>query len=108
MPTIKIADPIKVCMDPQHYAPNMMVYEPGTWQHTCPACGHSYTFIVPQVWLSTSPGTIVKYSISNTSNPLDPLHRDSTNIVYEKAAEDIFPDKAVDRFRGYGGHYGTP
>ena len=50
MTTIKIAEPPKPpCNNPEHNAPTHMVWSPGTYQHTCPGCGESYEFTVPQI-----------------------------------------------------------
>lgn len=58
MPLKKIRDlpEKKICRDPEHEFPNMMVLEPGIWEHTCPGCGkatvvrvdNSYKSIVPR------------------------------------------------------------
>jgi hypothetical protein len=50
MPTRKIADPPKPpCRHPEHNVPSMRVFEPGTYEHTCPGCGNKVVFTVPQV-----------------------------------------------------------
>lgn len=47
MPTIKIADPPPPpCRHPDHNPPSHRVFDPGTYQHTCPKCGASSTFVV--------------------------------------------------------------
>ena len=48
MPTKKIADICdrKTCFDPEHNPPNMMVWEPGVYEHTCPGCGNKQRFVV--------------------------------------------------------------
>ena len=47
MPTIKIADPpAPPCRHPDHNPPSMRVFAPGTYQHTCPRCGATSTFVV--------------------------------------------------------------
>ena len=48
MPTRKIADEPKdrVCRHPEHNPPGMCVYEPGTYEHTCPACKRKQVFVV--------------------------------------------------------------
>jgi hypothetical protein len=49
MPTRKISDlPIaKPCRDPDHRPATMVVRPPGIYEHTCPSCGQSFTFVVP-------------------------------------------------------------
>lgn len=37
------------CQDPDHKPPSHMVYEPGTYKHTCPSCGFVSIFHVPIV-----------------------------------------------------------
>jgi hypothetical protein len=60
MPLRKIDDPehdkwIKQqpCLHPEHNPPTMIVLEPGTYEHTCPGCGRTITFVVPPrpTWL---------------------------------------------------------
>jgi hypothetical protein len=48
MPTRKIAEipEQKVCRHPEHNPPNMMVWEPGVYEHECPRCGEIQTFTV--------------------------------------------------------------
>lgn len=57
MPTKKIADldeekprewkPISnPCQHPDHNVPGMRVFEPGVYEHTCPACGNVKRFVV--------------------------------------------------------------
>lgn len=41
----KIADLPRVCMHPEHNPPNMIVLQPGVYEHTCPGCGHKTTFV---------------------------------------------------------------
>lgn len=57
MPTRKIRDvdkpwdkKEKVCLDLEHKPPTMQVFEPGVYEHTCPACGHVTTFTVAGVY----------------------------------------------------------
>ncbi len=47
--TRKIGDP--PCRDPEHSATGMIVWEPGTYEHTCPTCGVKYTFTVSAAYL---------------------------------------------------------
>lgn len=49
MPTIKIAEPEKICTHPEHDPATHQVFEPGTYEHTCPACGKKQIFTVPNV-----------------------------------------------------------
>ena len=49
MPTRKIRDfePwIPACRHPEHKPPSMRVWEPGEYEHTCPACGQVTRFTV--------------------------------------------------------------
>ena len=47
MPTRKIGEPPKPpCRDPEHNPPSMMVFEPGTYEHTCPTCKSKIIFNV--------------------------------------------------------------
>lgn len=47
MPTKKIAEPPPPpCRHPDHKPAGMRVYEPGTYEHTCPACGARHVFTV--------------------------------------------------------------
>ena len=46
----KIAEAPKICTHPEHKPPSHMVFEPGTYEHTCPACGEQTIFTVPLVW----------------------------------------------------------
>lgn len=50
MPEKKIADAPKPCRHPEHDPASHKVREPGTYEHTCPACGKTITFNVPLVW----------------------------------------------------------
>lgn len=48
MPTRKIADlppRKKICRDPEHDLPNMIVLPPGVYEHECPRCGNKQTFV---------------------------------------------------------------
>ena len=49
MPTEKIADAPKPCVHPEHSPQTMRVFPPGTYKHTCPACGRVTFFTVPRV-----------------------------------------------------------
>ena len=49
MPTKKIADPPKFCSNPEPNPPSMMVFPPGTYEHTWPVCGRKMTFTVPAI-----------------------------------------------------------
>ena len=48
MPTRKIKDlkRFNPCMHPEHDPPSMMVFEPGVYEHECPACHRVITFTV--------------------------------------------------------------
>lgn len=53
MPTRKLPDteilpmPLPQCRHPDHDPPTHRVFEPGTYEHTCPACGRIVIFTVP-------------------------------------------------------------
>ena len=50
--TRKIGDaPPRPCQDPEHNPPGMMVYEPGVYEHTCPACGNTVIFTKREAYL---------------------------------------------------------
>ena len=49
--TRKIADAPIPCNHPGHKPPGMMVFEPGTYAHTCPGCGKVTRFSVPRISL---------------------------------------------------------
>lgn len=53
-PTEKISEPDPPCRHPEHLPPSHMVFPPGTWKHTCPACGKVTVFKVPQIYLGAS------------------------------------------------------
>ena len=57
MPTKKIRDleddepkswgfDSKRCFHPEHHPPTMYVFEPGHYEHICPACGNVIAFTV--------------------------------------------------------------
>ena len=51
MPTRRIDDPKDTwrglpCRHPEHRPPGMRVFEPGTYEHICPACGKKTVFVV--------------------------------------------------------------
>lgn len=57
MPTRKIADEHdKVCFHPEHNPPSHQVFEPGTYEHECPACHRKQIFRVRGVYLTTRSG----------------------------------------------------
>lgn len=45
-PLKKISEPKETCNHPEHNPPMHMVYENGTYEYTCPACGNKQTFTV--------------------------------------------------------------
>lgn len=49
MPTKRISDlPVsKPCSDPDHKPAQMVMRQPGIYEHTCPRCGQTFTFVVP-------------------------------------------------------------
>jgi hypothetical protein len=50
MPTRKILDWARNnCKDPEHDIPNMMVFEPGVYEHECPSCGKKIIFTQTRV-----------------------------------------------------------
>jgi hypothetical protein len=54
MPTRKIADEkdFRPCRHPDHEPPKMMVFQPGTYEHECPACGKKIVFTVHGTYMS--------------------------------------------------------
>ena len=56
MPTRKIKDHEIPCQHPEHDPPRFMAFEPGEYEHTCPACGHKTYFTVPLVYMKTYKG----------------------------------------------------
>jgi hypothetical protein len=40
------------CISPEHNPPSHMVYEPGTYEYTCPACGKTIVFTVPSMMMA--------------------------------------------------------
>lgn len=50
MPTKKIGNvsPFHTCLHPEHGPPSMRVFDPGVYEHTCPACGKKTVFTVRQ------------------------------------------------------------
>ena len=68
--TRKIADfpEEKICRCPEHDPATMIVRSPGIYEHTCPSCGVTQTFIVnPKPTMSVSSG-----SLGLWGKPLDP------------------------------------
>lgn len=58
MPTKKIRDlhPHDTCTHPEHEPPRYMVYQPGVYEHTCPACGRKIEFTVRGTMWTHRPG----------------------------------------------------
>lgn len=57
MPLKKIDDPKlpeRPCPSREHNPPAHMVYKPGTYEWTCPTCGHVTRFTVQGVYHSTA------------------------------------------------------
>lgn len=56
MPTKKIGNAPgtgpsgRPCLSPDHNPPNMMVFQPGIYEHTCSGCGAKQTFTVAGVY----------------------------------------------------------
>jgi hypothetical protein len=46
MPFKKIADLPKICHDPGHNPPGMIVLPDGVYEYSCPSCGRVTTFTV--------------------------------------------------------------
>jgi hypothetical protein len=46
---IKIEEAEQICLHPEHEPATMLYRTPGTYQHTCPACGKITTFTVPTI-----------------------------------------------------------
>ena len=49
MPLKKIKEPEPVCIHSEHNPPAHYLYEPGTYEYTCPACGRTVVFSIPQI-----------------------------------------------------------
>lgn len=49
--TRKIADEDKPCFHPEHDPPSHQVFAPGTYEHTCPACGRTIRFSVKGIYV---------------------------------------------------------
>lgn len=51
MPTKKIKGITQqdFCTHPEHKPPQFRVFEPGEYEHTCPACGKVTKFTVPLI-----------------------------------------------------------
>ena len=49
MPLKKIRDEKPPCRHPGHNPPGHMVYQPGMYEYTCPACGKKQVFRAPLV-----------------------------------------------------------
>lgn len=64
MPTRKIGDLLNhaavvcrpVCRHPEHNPPTHQVFENGVYEHECPACHATQTFVVYKPTLTTGPG----------------------------------------------------
>lgn len=57
MPTRRIDDPDETkekapppCFSADHEVPSLMVFAPGTYQHTCSGCGRTIVFTVRKTW----------------------------------------------------------
>jgi len=51
MPTKRLPDDGRVqnwCRSTDHLPPTMVVWKPGTYEHTCCACGKVTIFVVPE------------------------------------------------------------
>jgi hypothetical protein len=62
MPTRKIEEEPaqEKCRHPEHNPPNMKVFSPGTYEHTCPSCGYTTVFRVRGSTLGTVPSHTLK------------------------------------------------
>ena len=49
MPLVKISEPVKKCIHPEHNPPMHIYLEPGTYKYICPACGEITEFTVPDI-----------------------------------------------------------
>jgi hypothetical protein len=45
----KIADVKEPCLSNEHYPPNNIHLDPGTYEYICPSCGERMEFTVPLV-----------------------------------------------------------
>jgi predicted RNA-binding Zn-ribbon protein involved in translation (DUF1610 family) len=50
MTLIKIKDPEPFCTSPEHNPPDNITLPAGTYEYTCPNCGHKTTFTIGQVY----------------------------------------------------------
>lgn len=55
MPTRKIADIPEACRHPEHNPPSHQVFEPGVYEHVCPACGARTVFRVNRITCNADP-----------------------------------------------------
>lgn len=46
----KIAEEKPPCFSPDHEPPSHIVLEPGTYEHTCDACGEKVIFVVKGIY----------------------------------------------------------
>ncbi len=49
----RIKENEKICLSPEHNPPMNIVLQPGIYKHTCPSCGWTYSFNVPQIYSNT-------------------------------------------------------
>lgn len=53
MPTRKISNDEQIfCRHPEHNPPGMMVFSPGAYEHTCPACKKITVFRVTGTYMT--------------------------------------------------------
>lgn len=69
MPTRRIADlpAPEVCKHREHDAPKHMVFQPGEYEHECPACGAKYRFTVGAThWVLKHPAPPARFGPTST------------------------------------------
>ena len=59
------------CQSPEHNPPKMVSLSPGTYEWTCPACGHRQIFIVDGLFFDTRPKQFC-WEVIQTNRPRFP------------------------------------
>jgi hypothetical protein len=88
MPLRKISEPSRRerCLSPEHNPPNMIVLQPGTYEHTCPSCGHATVFTIPLIICSAPPVRetyFPGYNIDDTVRWPGKINSDENNKWYK-------------------------
>lgn len=94
MPLRKISEPSsrrERCLSPEHNPPNMIVLQPGTYEHECPSCGHVTVFTIPLITCSTSTAVretyFPEYNIDDTTRWPGKVNNDENNKWYNLRAD---------------------